>query len=87
MDLSKKDSIIYAGDLVSKFGIDMKQAYEILEFMRDRKLVERAYEMNSGNCKCINGKTFDTIMSIPDNCPECKREINCLEETIVAYKY
>ncbi|MGG0308336.1 hypothetical protein ABEY43_07020 [Priestia megaterium] len=84
--MSKINKIIYAGDLVSEFDIDMKKAYKILEFMRDRGLVERAYEMNSNVCKCINGKVYNTIMSVPDNCPECGYEINCLEETIMVYR-
>jgi len=85
--MSKTNGIIYAGELVSKFGIDMVQAYEVLGFMEDRNLIERVYEMNSNKCKCINGETYNTIMSIPDDCPKCKREIDCLEETIIAYKY
>lgn len=84
----KINDYIYPGLLKSKLNISIKDAYEILEYIKSLGILENAFEVYCRKCSKSKGIYLKSLVDIPQDlsCDFCNNEFNSLEDTVVLYK-
>lgn len=84
----KVNDYIYPGLLKSKLNISIKDAYQILEYIKSLGILENAYEVYCRQCSKSKGIYLKSLTSMPEDlsCDFCNKEFNPLEDTVVLYK-
>lgn len=84
----EKDSIIYPGMFKSKLNIRIEIAYDILEFLVSKRMLERNYEIYCKKCSKFKGIILRTPSEYKSNmyCDFCNNELVPLEDSIVIYR-
>ncbi|CEP79244.1 Uncharacterised protein [[Clostridium] sordellii] len=87
--LWKKDTIIYPGMFKSKLNINISKAYDMLEFLKSQKILERNYEVYCKECHRFKGviiRTPSEYKRINMYCDFCNNELVPLDDSIVIYR-
>ena len=85
----KKDKIIYPGMFKSKLNINISKAYDILEFLKSQKILERNYEVYCKECHRFKGviiRTPSEYKQVNMYCDFCNNELVPLDDSIVIYR-
>lgn len=85
----EKDSIIYPGMFKSKLNINIKTAYDILEFLKSERILERNYEVYCKECHKFKGiiiRTPSEYKRTKMYCDFCNNHLVPLEDSIVIYR-
>lgn len=85
----KKDTIIYPGMFKSKLNIKIDEAYDILEFLKSKKILERNYEVYCKECHKFKGviiRTPSEYKRAKMYCDFCNTELAPLDDSIVIYR-
>lgn len=84
----KEGDYIYPGHLKSKLFIDIKDAYEILESLKQQGFLRNLYEVYCFDCNKSKGIFLDSLEQFnPDwYCDFCGKHLSLEENIIVLYK-
>lgn len=84
----KNNSIIYPGMFKSKLNIKIEDAYNMLEFLVTKNILERNYEIYCKKCSKFKGIILRTPSEYNYNmyCDFCDNELVPLEDSIVIYR-
>lgn len=89
MTFLKKGHYIYPGQLKSTLNMDIVAVYHLLEAMREKRILERSYEVYCSNCHRFKGEILDSLTQLTLNiatCDFCNHEFSPIEDTIMIYK-
>lgn len=84
----KVNDFIYAGHLKSKISVDIKVAYQMLEYLKEEGFLSNLYEVYCFDCNKSKGIFLDSIVSFnPDMyCDFCQKKLTVEDNIIVLYK-
>lgn len=84
----EKDTIIYPGMFKAKLSISIEVAYDMLEFLVSKKILERNYEIYCKNCNKFKGIIIRTPSEYKTDihCDFCDEKLVPLEDSIVIYR-
>lgn len=84
----EKRKYIYPGAFIRSVGIEMKEAYEILDEIEGLRIIAKSYEIYCPKCKYSTGEIYESLNDLPDeySCGNCENDIIPIESIIVIYK-
>lgn len=88
--LLKLNSYVYPCVIIRELNIELKTAYQILDFLKEKGYLKESYEVYcSYEAKSI-GMIYDNLLDLLgddliQHCPECGRAINIQKNNILIY--
>lgn len=84
----KEGDIIYPGHIKSKFGMNIKTVYQILERLKTEGFLNVIYEVYCRKCSKSKGIFINSISEFNSDwhCDFCNNHLNAMDNLIVLYK-
>lgn len=84
----KVDDCIYPGQIKSKFVMDVKDVYVLLEELKHEGYLEYLFEIYCFECNKSTGLFIDSLSDFKADtyCDFCNHELNVMDNIIVLYK-
>jgi len=79
---------LYPGVMIRNLEISKSEAYTLLDYLKDKGILQVNYEIYCHACNQFEGEIYETFSQIPDElyCERCDGELNPVDNAIVLYK-
>lgn len=89
--LLKIGNYVYPGVLIRELNIEMRIAYQILDFLKEKGYLKEVYEVYCPYEAKSIGMIYDNLLDLLGDdliqyCPECGQTINIQENNILIYQ-
>lgn len=84
----KPNHIIYPGMVIRHSGLNMKEAYFLLDEIENLQIIEKAYEVYCPRCQKSTGEIYYSLNDVPDDfyCESCENYFDFPNGLLVVYR-
>ena len=88
LKIIRPGNIVYPGVVIRKTGLNMRDAYSLLDEIEKFNFIFKVFEIVCPRCSKYTGEIYDSLNDIPDVflCDSCDHEFSPLNSIVIVYK-